>query len=92
MTSYLPSERVPFDFCQSQFCVVCDDLTTKPVEVLTKLSFDGREPARHRAEFNLFLIVKPNVVVEWWSFLLRIREIPGTNLGPETGYTGCGFS
>jgi hypothetical protein len=26
-----------------------------------------------------------NVVVEWLSFLLRIWEIPVSNLGPETG-------
>jgi hypothetical protein len=30
--------------------------------------------------------VSPNVVVEWLAFLLRIREVPGSNLGPETGY------
>jgi hypothetical protein len=28
----------------------------------------------------------PNVVVEWLTLLLRIRETPGSNLGPETGY------
>jgi hypothetical protein len=28
----------------------------------------------------------PNVVVEWLTLLLRIREVPGTNLGSETGY------
>jgi hypothetical protein len=27
-----------------------------------------------------------NVVVEWLALLLRIREIPGSNLSPETGY------
>jgi hypothetical protein len=27
----------------------------------------------------------PNVVVEWLTFLLRIKEIPGSNLGSETG-------
>jgi hypothetical protein len=27
----------------------------------------------------------PNVVVEWFVFLL-IREVPGSNLYPETGY------
>jgi hypothetical protein len=29
---------------------------------------------------------KPNVTVEWWALLLRIREISGSNLGPETSY------
>jgi hypothetical protein len=28
----------------------------------------------------------PNFAVEWLTFLLRIREVPGSNLGPETGY------
>jgi hypothetical protein len=27
-----------------------------------------------------------NVVVEWITLMLRIREVPGSNLGPETGY------
>jgi hypothetical protein len=25
-------------------------------------------------------------VFQWLTFLLRIREVPGQNLGPETGY------
>jgi hypothetical protein len=29
----------------------------------------------------------PNVVVEWLTLLLRIPEVPGLILGPETGYT-----
>jgi hypothetical protein len=28
----------------------------------------------------------PNVMVEWLTLLFRIREVPGSNLGPETGY------
>jgi hypothetical protein len=28
----------------------------------------------------------PNVVAEWLSLLLRIREAPGSNLGPEADY------
>jgi hypothetical protein len=27
----------------------------------------------------------PNVVVEWLTLLLRIREVPVSNLDPETG-------
>jgi hypothetical protein len=30
-------------------------------------------------------------MVEWLTFLLRIREVPGSNLAPENGYPG-GFS
>jgi hypothetical protein len=29
---------------------------------------------------------EPNVVVEWLTLLLRIREAPGSNLGPVTSY------
>jgi hypothetical protein len=34
----------------------------------------------------------PNVVVEWLTPLLRIREVPGSNPGTETGYPDEGFS
>jgi hypothetical protein len=34
----------------------------------------------------------PNVVVEWFTRLLRIREVPGLNLGPETDYPVWSFS
>jgi hypothetical protein len=40
--------------------------------------------------FTLFL--KPNVVAEWLTLLLRIREVSDLNLGPETGYLDWGFS
>jgi hypothetical protein len=28
----------------------------------------------------------PNVVVEWLKLLLRIREVSGSNFGPDAGY------
>jgi hypothetical protein len=28
----------------------------------------------------------PNVVVEWLTLMLRIKEVPASNPGPETGY------
>jgi hypothetical protein len=31
-----------------------------------------------------------NVVVEWLTLLLRIREVPGSNLSPETAYPESG--
>jgi hypothetical protein len=37
------------------------------------------------------LIIRPNVVVEWLTLLLRILEVPGSYLGPETGYPDCVF-
>jgi hypothetical protein len=33
----------------------------------------------------------PNVVVEWLTLLLRIREVPGSNLGPGD-WLSYGFS
>jgi hypothetical protein len=46
---------------------------------------------------NVFILVfsivfVPNVVVEWLTLLLRIWEVLGSNLGPETGYPDLGFS
>jgi hypothetical protein len=32
-----------------------------------------------------YVILLPNVVVECLTLLLRIWEVPGSNLGPETG-------
>jgi hypothetical protein len=40
---------------------------------------------------DMTLIVGPNVVVEWLVFLLRIWEVPGLNLGPETSYSDRGL-
>jgi hypothetical protein len=36
---------------------------------------------------------QPNVVIEWLTLLLHIREVPGSNLSPETCYPKvfCGF-
>jgi hypothetical protein len=34
----------------------------------------------------------PNVVVEWLTLLVRIRDVSGSNLRPEPGYVDCGFS
>jgi hypothetical protein len=33
-----------------------------------------------------FVRLSPNVVVEWLMILFSIREVPGSNLGAETGY------
>jgi hypothetical protein len=33
----------------------------------------------------------PNVAVQWLALLLRIQEVPGANLGPETDYPDIGF-
>jgi hypothetical protein len=37
--------------------------------------------------FNLLLTpVTPNVMAEWLTLLSHIRDVPGSNLGRETGY------
>jgi hypothetical protein len=36
--------------------------------------------------------LKPNVVVKWLTLVLRIREVPGSNLGQQTGYPDWSFS
>jgi hypothetical protein len=36
-------------------------------------------------------ILKPNVVVELLTLLLRIRKVSGKDLGPESGYPELGF-
>jgi hypothetical protein len=28
-----------------------------------------------------------NIVTEWSALLLHIREVPGSNIGPETAYS-----
>jgi hypothetical protein len=38
------------------------------------------------------LHLPPNVVVEWLTPLICIREVPGWNLGPESGYPDRVFS
>jgi hypothetical protein len=47
----------------------------------------------HNTSFSyLHWFKKINVMVEWLTFLLRTREIPGSNLGPETSFPDYGFS
>jgi hypothetical protein len=41
---------------------------------------------------HLLLLILPNVPVEWLTFLLRIREVPGSNHSQETGYPEQSFS
>jgi hypothetical protein len=40
----------------------------------------------HSVSINHLHSYAPNVVVEYFPLLLRIREVPDSNLGPETGY------
>jgi hypothetical protein len=38
------------------------------------------------------LVIIRNVAVEWLTLFLRISEVPGSNLDPETGYPDLRFS
>jgi hypothetical protein len=42
--------------------------------------------------FAMFYCLWPSVVAEWLELMFRIREVPGSNLGSETGYPVCDFS
>jgi hypothetical protein len=60
---------------------------------------DKRDKCKRGPSNNLLMInfttldlIGPNVVVEWLVLLLCIREVPGSNLGPETGYPDWDFS
>jgi hypothetical protein len=37
------------------------------------------------------MCVHNNVAVEWLTLLLSILEVPGSNIGPETGYPEVDF-
>jgi hypothetical protein len=39
-------------------------------------------------EAVIFSATQPNVMAVLVTFLVRIWEFPGSNLGPETGYPG----
>jgi hypothetical protein len=39
-----------------------------------------------RSSHNIMNTNSPCVVVEWLTLLVRIREVPASNIGQETGY------
>jgi hypothetical protein len=41
---------------------------------------------KHDSDTNTEGEQTPNVASDWLVLLLRIREVSGSNLGPETGY------
>jgi hypothetical protein len=40
---------------------------------------------------NLTFTDKSNIAVKWLAFLLRIREFPGSNFGPQIGASDLGL-
>jgi hypothetical protein len=45
----------------------------------------------HWHSWGFFHYTSPNVVIEWLTLLLRIREVTGSHLGQETRYPDWGF-
>jgi hypothetical protein len=45
-------------------------------------SFQRKSCRKHPCARRFYIIKQPNVMVEWLTLLLRIREVPGSNLGP----------
>jgi hypothetical protein len=56
--------------------------------------FNGDENMAEKIHVMKINIIKvtPNVVVEWLKLLLLIREVPGSNLCPNTSYPDRGVS
>jgi hypothetical protein len=52
---------------------------------LSTLTLQDSIPASLLIPYDM-KIVQPNVVVEWLTLLLRILEVPSSNLGAETDY------
>jgi hypothetical protein len=47
---------------------------------------DNKPTGSLKQQNSLIFTVVPSVAVEWLALLLCIWEVPGSNLGPETGY------
>jgi hypothetical protein len=83
------------DFCRF-FC--CKNVTSSIVDAVSRkklLEFKCMLGAVYvisqdilkcqRSQRKMDTSLSPNVMVEWLTLLLRIREVPGLNLGPKTG-------
>jgi hypothetical protein len=69
---------------------LCGGFSTRRSQIRTTSNYERQAtPSTLLATLMLKTVsssVTPNMVVEWLTLLLRIREIPGSNLHPETGY------
>jgi hypothetical protein len=45
-----------------------------------------------KVHFQVTIFASPNAIVVWLILLLRIREVPFSNFGPDTGFSDWGFS
>jgi hypothetical protein len=65
-----------------------EDLLPSPQETATGRYPEPEEDSSHLYLFKInFNIIPPhpNVSAEWLAFFIRIRDIQGSNVGPETG-------
>jgi hypothetical protein len=60
-------------------------LRYEAVDIHTSLSITAYF-SRKVLERIFYIFNRPYFVVEWLAFLLCIREVPGSDLGPDTGY------
>jgi hypothetical protein len=66
-------------------------LTNSDISVNCSNATATKSPAHTEIKqaYSLYKYLKShalNVMVKWLTLLLRIREVLGSNLGPETGY------
>jgi hypothetical protein len=64
----------------------CLKLQSEIISRVLEVGTDGRIRA------VILTYVRPSVAAEWLTLLLRIRELSGSNLSPETGYPDWRFS
>jgi hypothetical protein len=59
---------------------------SSPHHISVRLVSQQVKVSSNKVETNNSIVaskqIRPNVVVEWLTLLLRIRQIPGSNLGP----------
>jgi hypothetical protein len=64
----------------------------KYYKLFQKLLVETARQAGHLISLPFFFFfLKSNVVVEWLTLLLRVCEVPGSNLGSKTGYSWQDF-
>jgi hypothetical protein len=102
-----PRATLPSEFCHCRFWVVTPSTALKMEtlcfsETLVPIyKFTGRYSTEEHFYLHchdnftshtfLPLLLAPSVMVRWLIFLIHIREVPGSDLGSETGYPMIGY-
>jgi hypothetical protein len=75
---------IPFN---AELCATDWYSTTSCVSVCLSISTSGWNcSVTNNTQISVTRYNEPNVVVQWLTILLRIRKVPGSYLGLETGY------